>query len=214
MKEQLSEVEKINPYSQEGEKGEQVERMFDSIAPAYDFMNMAMTFGLHRRWRNIALKNAYKRWKKYNGETPEFIGGGTKPKKILDIATGTGDVAFKLAKMFPQSQIIGVDLSEGMLNIARKKLAKKSDETSRISFLKADCLHLPFNDEEFDMITVAYGVRNFSQLSAGLKEMFRVLKKNGVLCINFCAQFGSIILNSKKNRAKILNYSKKQFSHI
>ena len=163
-------VEDINPYNREGDKASQVEEMFDAIAPAYDFMNTAMTFGLHRQWRNRALKAALKI--------------EPAPASVLDVATGTGDVAFRLADMLPDARIVGVDLSEGMLRVAREKLEKLPPQfTGRMAFGKGDCLMLPFQDSEFDMITVAYGVRNFSDLSAGLKEMRRVLKKDGVLCI-------------------------------
>ena len=163
-------VEDVNPYQQSGDKAAQVEEMFDSIAPAYDFMNTAMTFGLHRRWRNIALKKAIR-------ETGH-IG------QVLDIATGTGDVAFRIAKLLPEANVTGIDLSEGMLKVAREKLIKLPLETqNRIAFGKADCLMLPFHDDRFDLITVAYGVRNFSDLKKGLREMKRVLSPQGLLCI-------------------------------
>ena len=164
-------AEKVNPYDDRREKGTQVEEMFDSIAPAYDFMNTAMTFGLHRRWRNIALRAAIK-------ALP------LSPAKILDVATGTGDVAFKLHSLLPEAKIIGIDLSSGMLDVARRKLASLPDsEREKIAFGKADCLDLPYHDREFDLITVAYGVRNFENLLQGLREMRRVLTPGGVLCI-------------------------------
>ena len=166
------EVENINPYNQEDDKGEQVERMFDAIAPAYDFMNTAMTFGLHRIWRDKALKAAFR-------ELPEKNGFNA-----LDIATGTGDLAFRIHSMADCSKITGIDLSSGMLEKARRKLdSLPGDERNLIAFGKADCLALPFHEGEFDLVTVAYGVRNFSDLRKGLKEMRRVLKKEGVLCI-------------------------------
>ena len=164
-------AEKVNPYDDRREKGTQVEEMFDSIAPAYDFMNTAMTFGLHRRWRNIALRAAIK-------ALP------LSPAKILDVATGTGDVAFKLHSLLPEAKITGIDLSSGMLDVARRKLASLPDsEREKIAFGKADCLDLPYHDREFDLITVAYGVRNFENLLQGLREMRRVLTPGGVLCI-------------------------------
>lgn len=165
-------AEKINPYDNSREKGEQVEEMFDSIAPAYDFMNTAMTFGLHRRWRDKALKAAL-------AELPSATG-----VKALDVATGTGDLAFRLHGMLPDANITGIDLSSGMLEVARKKLESLPEEAGRlIAFDKADCLALPFHDEEFNLITVAYGVRNFENLLQGLKEMRRVLAPGGVLCV-------------------------------
>ena len=165
-------VENINPYSSEGEKSVQVEEMFDSIASAYDFMNSAMSFGLHRRWRDKALKAALQ----YFSSTP--------PHKILDVATGTGDLSFRLHQLLPESYITGIDISEGMLEIARQKLKNLPEHQRKlIAFGKADCLSLPFHDGEFDLVTVAYGVRNFSNLPKGIQEMRRVLRPGGVLCI-------------------------------
>lgn len=164
-------AERVNPYDDRREKGDQVEEMFDSIAPAYDFMNTAMSFGLHRRWRDKALRAARETLK-------------SEPARVLDVATGTGDVAFALHKLFPAARITGIDLSSGMLAIARKKLESMPQSTREaIAFGKADCLGLPFHDGDFDLITVAYGVRNFENLLQGLCEMRRVLKPGGVLCI-------------------------------
>ncbi len=164
-------AERINPYDDRRQKGTQVEEMFDSIAPAYDFMNTAMTFGLHRRWRNKALHAAIK-------ALP------APPSLVLDVATGTGDVAFKLHTLLPTARITGIDLSAGMLDVARRKLeAMPEEEQKLLAFGKADCLALPYHDGEFDLITVAYGVRNFENLLQGLREMRRVLKPGGVLCI-------------------------------
>ena len=146
--------------------------MFDSIAPAYDFMNTAMTFGLHRHWRDKALKAAIAALPSKSGV------------KALDVATGTGDVAFRLHGLLPDAQVTGIDLSAGMLDIARKKLESMPDDAKRhLAFGKADCLALPFHDGEFNLITVAYGVRNFEHLLQGLKEMRRVLAPGGVLCV-------------------------------
>lgn len=160
------------PYGKNGtSKGDEVEQMFDSIAPAYDFMNSIMSLGQHTRWRNKALKLA--------GEMLTHT-----PEKILDIATGTGDVAFALHKRYPNARIVGIDLSEGMLKIARKKLSSKDPYTKRLmSFRQADSLKMDFEDDEFDMITVAYGVRNFENLHQGYSEMLRVLKPDGVICV-------------------------------
>lgn len=163
-------VTDIKPYGSDKNKETEVEAMFDHIAPAYDFMNTAMTFGLHKSWRNTALK-------KLVAKIPH-----KKNIDILDIATGTGDVAFRLSQMIQQSKIIGIDLSEGMLKIARKKKTEKYPQ-SNIQFIKGDSLNLPFPNNTFDAITVAYGVRNFSNLPKGLSEMKRVLKPGGTLCI-------------------------------
>lgn len=168
---QLSGAELINPYDDKREKAAQVEQMFDSIAPAYDFMNTAMTFGLHRWWRKRALNAAAKRI--------------ARPASILDVATGTGDVAFDLHHRYPNSSITGIDLSEGMLKIARQKLAKADEDDVRLNirFIHGDSLHMPFADNSFDLITVAYGVRNFEHLDQGLAEMARVLRHEGIICI-------------------------------
>ena len=165
-------VEDINPYVEGEEKGKQVEEMFDSIAARYDFMNTAMSLGQHKIWRNKALNAAIKAL------------GPTNDLKILDVATGTGDVAFRLHSLLPDALITGIDLSEGMLEIARKKLLEfPHKERELIVFGKGDSLAMPFHDGDFNLLTVAYGVRNFSNLRKGLAEMRRVLIKGGVLCI-------------------------------
>lgn len=162
----MADVEKITPYGSEEPKERQVEAMFDSIAPAYDFMNRAMTFGIDRLWRSKAVGMLRR----------------NPPRDILDVATGTGDLAILLARKFPEARITGVDLSSGMLAVGREKVAKVGLE-ERISFREADCLALPFDDESFDCITVAYGVRNFANLEAGYREMHRVLRPRGTLCV-------------------------------
>lgn len=166
-------VEEINPYSGQGaDKGTEVEKMFDTIAWRYDIMNSAMSMGQHKLWRNKALKAARKAL------------GDVVPGKVLDVATGTGDVALRLHELFPKSLITGIDLSEGMLDIARRKLSQLPQrERELIAFGKGDSLSMPFHDEEFQLLTVAYGVRNFSNLRQGVAEMRRVLKAGGVLCI-------------------------------
>lgn len=165
-------AELVNPYTDAECKGDQVERMFDSIAPAYDFMNTAMTFGLHRYWRNVALKEAAR---------------GFKPDaelSILDIATGTGDIAFRLCKGYPKARVVGLDLSEGMLRVAREKCAKlPAEQRQRLEFVQGDSLNMSFKSNSFDLITVAYGVRNFENLAQGLEEMYRVLRPGGKLCV-------------------------------
>ncbi len=180
-------AEVVNPYDNRREKGEQVEEMFDSIASAYDFMNTAMTFGLHRHWRDRALKESIKKLESasvFYKETGVACGAHDKSINILDVATGTGDVAFRLHDLLPEAKITGIDLSAGMLEVARKKLdAMPAGEKELITFGKADCLDLPFHDSSFGLITVAYGVRNFENLLKGLREMRRVLRKGGILCI-------------------------------
>lgn len=164
-------AELINPYDNKRDKTDQVEQMFDSIARAYDFMNTAMSFGLHRNWRKKTLNAA--------GKSLD-----SEPTDILDIATGTGDVAFDLHNRYPEARVIGLDLSEKMLDVARRKLTKLDENAkNKINFEKGDSLALRFDDGRFDLITVAYGVRNFENLAKGLSEMARVLKSSGVLCI-------------------------------
>ncbi|MDE5793889.1 MAG: bifunctional demethylmenaquinone methyltransferase/2-methoxy-6-polyprenyl-1,4-benzoquinol methylase UbiE [Muribaculaceae bacterium] len=168
----MGSAEEIKPYNDEEAKGKQVGAMFDSIAPSYDFMNTMMTGGLHVRWRNKALKMAASRM------------GGRSPKMILDVACGTGDVSFRLHEMFPKAYVTGLDLSAGMLKIAKEKLAEmEPGDQHHITFLEGDCLKMPFPDETFDLVTVAYGVRNFEHLEEGYREMRRVMKPGGVICV-------------------------------
>lgn len=176
----MNSPEQIKPYDEAGGKGKQVEAMFDSIAPAYDFMNTAMTFGLHRRWRDKALKMLAD-----DLAVSARFGSVAAPLQILDVACGTGDVSFRLLDRFhPGVRVTGIDLSNGMLDVARRKL-EKMDAARReaISFVQADCLSLPFADDSFDAVTVAYGVRNFERLADGYAGMLRVLKPGGRLCV-------------------------------
>ena len=159
-------AEKINPYGDDRCKTEQVREMFDSIAPAYDFMNRMMTFGIDKLWRRRAVNMLRRR----------------APQHILDVATGTGDLALLMHRRLHPDRITGIDLSEGMIAIARKK-AENSGAEAHIRFMTGDCLDLPFAQEVFDCITVAYGVRNFEHLDRGYREMYRVLSRGGMLCV-------------------------------
>ena len=158
--------EQIKPYEGTGEKGKLVEEMFDNIAPTYDTLNHRLSWDIDKGWR----KKAIKRLAEY------------KPRKMLDIATGTGDFAILAAKMLHPDKLVGADISEGMMEIGRQKV-KKMNLDSIISFEKQDCLHLGYADETFDAVTAAFGIRNFQNLDQGLKEMCRVLKKGGHLSI-------------------------------
>ena len=157
---------KIKPYknSDLGKK-EQVAKMFDTISGEYDGLNRVISFGIDVKWRKKVVK----------------IVNQTNPKSILDIATGTGDLAIALAKT-NADKIIGLDISRGMLDIGKEKILKeKLDNT--IEMVLADSENMPFEDNTFDAITVAFGVRNFEALEKGLKEILRVLKPNGVFVI-------------------------------
>lgn len=159
--------ENVNPYlADRRPKGEQVASMFDAIAPAYDFMNRAMTFGIDRCWRRKAVDMLRT----------------DNPDKILDVASGTADLAILLARLTDASRITGVDLSEGMLAVGREKVRREGLE-SRITLQQADCLALPMPDCSFDAVTVAYGVRNFQHLLQGYREMLRVLRPGGTLTV-------------------------------
>ena len=158
--------ESIKPYSNEGAKGEQVERMFDQIAHSYDFLNHTLSLGIDRSWRKAAIDSL----KPY------------APQRILDVATGTGDFALMAVdRLHPQS-LIGADLSEGMLSVGCEKV-KRAGKSDIITLQKEDCMTLSFEDNTFDAVTVAYGVRNFEDLDRGLREMLRVLKPGGQLVI-------------------------------
>lgn len=163
-------AEGVLPYGADGSapKTPQVESMFDHIAPAYDLMNRAMTFGLCAVWRDAALHSISER-----------LSGAD----VLDVATGTGDVALRIATRHSPRSVRGADLSEGMLRKARERLASLDADHCPVEFDKADCLALPYADASFDVVTVAYGVRNFSRLDTGLAELRRVLRPGGALCV-------------------------------
>ena len=158
--------ESIKPYSNEGAKGEQVERMFDQIAHSYDFLNHTLSLGIDRSWRKAAIDSL----KPY------------APQRILDVATGTGDFALMAVDRLQPQSLIGADLSEGMLSVGREKV-ERAGKSDIITLQKEDCMALSFEDNTFDAVTVAYGVRNFEDLDRGLREMLRVLKPGGRLVI-------------------------------
>jgi demethylmenaquinone methyltransferase / 2-methoxy-6-polyprenyl-1,4-benzoquinol methylase len=140
----------------------QVRAMFDGIAGVYDLLNTAMTAGLHHRWRRRAADLAH-------------VGPGSR---VLDVATGTGDLAIELAgRVAPGGEVIASDFSEGMLALARKKASRAAGAVVRFEW--ADALELPYNDDAFDAATVGFGARNFSDLARGLAEMVRVVRPGG-----------------------------------
>lgn len=158
--------EQIKPYSPDGAKGRQVEQMFDSIAHSYDFLNHVLSLGIDRSWRRTAIDSLR-----------PFA-----PKRLLDVATGTGDFALLAMRRLNLDGILGVDLSEGMLRVGREKVEQQG-LSDRITLRKADCMQLDIPDNSFDAVTVAYGVRNFEDLDRGLQEMRRVLRPGGRLVI-------------------------------
>ncbi len=157
--------ELINPYH-EGGKTEQVEQMFDHIAPTYDRLNHRLSWDIDRGWRRKAIAQL----QPYS------------PQTVLDVATGTGDFALLAADMLRPRQLTGVDISEGMMEIGRQKVAQRGLQ-KMITFAKEDCLHLSFADDSYDAVTAAFGIRNFSDLDQGLREMCRVLRPGGHLSI-------------------------------
>ncbi len=157
--------DKITPYNSKEAKKDQVEEMFDNIAPKYDFLNHLLSMGIDITWRKKAIK----------------IIGKLQPKAILDVATGTGDFALEARSLNPD-RIVGLDISEEMLNVGRQKISKKGLD-SLIEMVKADSEAMPFKEGTFDAITVGFGVRNFAHLEVGLGEMLRVLKPGGQVAI-------------------------------
>jgi demethylmenaquinone methyltransferase/2-methoxy-6-polyprenyl-1,4-benzoquinol methylase len=148
-------------------KGEQIREMFDTIAPKYDFLNRLLSLGIDQRWRRFAVNRIS--W----GE------GG----KILDVATGTGDVALAVAAATPESvTIVGVDFSPQMIELGRLKV-QKSAYAQRITMEVAPCEAIPYQDDTFDSATIAFGIRNVVDRLCGLKEMCRVLKPGGKMVI-------------------------------
>jgi demethylmenaquinone methyltransferase/2-methoxy-6-polyprenyl-1,4-benzoquinol methylase len=157
---------KVTPYEHSSDsKKQQIEQMFDNISPKYDFLNRSLSLGIDVWWRKKMMRELK----------------GLALNQVLDIATGTADVALATSKLKPNS-IIGVDISEGMLSVGRIKVEKKG-LSSLIKLQKADSENLPFAENQFDAITVAFGVRNFEHLTKGLDEMCRVLKPGGKLVI-------------------------------
>lgn len=193
--------ETVKPYDYNRSKKEQVEEMFDNIAHRYDFLNHLLSAGIDITWRKKAIR---------------YI-GQANPKTILDVASGTGDFAFEALSLKPE-KVTGFDLSEGMMKLGRAK-AEKLGVSNVVEFVKGDSEQMPFQGNSFDAITVGFGVRNFENIEAGLKEMHRVLKPGGHVAILeasmpqnaiirsvFSLYFGKIVpfigsIFSKDNRA-------------
>lgn len=158
--------ESIKPYEQDGDKGPQVQLMFDRIAHSYDRLNHLFSMKVDKKWRRAAISSL----RPYN------------PREILDVATGTGDFAFLAAKELLPDKVLGIDFSEGMLSVGEKK-AKDMGLDKVVSFRREDCMNISLEGGGFDAVMAAYGVRNFVDLERGLGEMFRMLKPGGRLVI-------------------------------
>jgi demethylmenaquinone methyltransferase/2-methoxy-6-polyprenyl-1,4-benzoquinol methylase len=156
----------IKPFSDTGSKKEQVSDMFDHIAPRYDFMNRFLSAGIDLSWRRKAIRMFRK----------------DQPSLMLDVATGTGDMAILAARMLRPQRIVGIDISAKMLEIGRKKVEKEQVGT-KIELVQGDGETINFPDNTFDAVMVAFGVRNFEHLEKGLKEILRVLKPGAQLVV-------------------------------
>lgn len=158
----------VKPYAADGSKTQQVSKMFDNIAKHYDFLNHFLSLGIDKIWRRKMIA--------------ELV--DVQPKRILDVATGTADVAINTIKQLKikDLKIVGVDISNEMLNVGRKKLVTEG-VNDVIELTLGDSENLPFDGNNFDAVTVAYGVRNFENLERGLAEMHRVLRANGKILV-------------------------------
>jgi demethylmenaquinone methyltransferase/2-methoxy-6-polyprenyl-1,4-benzoquinol methylase len=152
------------PYRNDGrQKTQQIASMFDGIAHRYDTLNKLISLGLDRRWRRQSLAML----------------ATARPRSVLDVATGTGDLVVEMDRILHPDTITGVDLSEEMLSLARRKTRNDASIGARLEFQQADIAQLPFGDGTFDAVTVSFGVRNFEHLQMGLAEMLRVLRPGG-----------------------------------
>lgn len=162
----MNSKETVTPYGAEKSKKQQVGEMFDNIAPTYDLLNRGTSLGIDTLWRKKMIAQL----------------DSSEHRRILDVATGTADVAIQMAKRLKIDHVTGIDLSEGMLRFGRKKVTKAGlDEV--IVLEQGDSEALPLKDNNFDAVTVAFGVRNFENLEAGLAEMLRVLRPGGKLVV-------------------------------
>ncbi|MDQ7040916.1 MAG: bifunctional demethylmenaquinone methyltransferase/2-methoxy-6-polyprenyl-1,4-benzoquinol methylase UbiE [Rhodothermus sp.] len=154
------------PVGETKGKKQQVAAMFDAIAPRYDLLNRILSAGIDRRWRRQAV---------------DLI-ALEEPRRVLDVATGTADLAIEVARRLPVERVVGVDIAESMLRIGQEKVARLG-LNDRVVLRKGDAEKLPFSDAQFDAVLVAFGVRNFEDLDRGLQESYRVLKPGGVLVV-------------------------------
>lgn len=177
----------MKPYNQQQSKKEQVEEMFDNIAPTYDKLNHIMSLNIDRMWRRRVVR----------------IVKRSKPQRVMDIATGTGDLAIAMARSMRDLRIVGIDLSEEMLAVAARKVEKEG-LSERIELHKGDAEQLDMvADGSMDMATVAFGVRNFENMERGLAEIYRTLKSDGRL----------IVLEFSIPRNRFVRWVYAQYSH-
>ena len=176
----------MKPYNQEDSKKEQVRDMFDNIAPTYDKLNHILSVNIDRLWRRRVVR----------------IVRRLHPKQILDVATGTGDLAIAMAQRIADCHISGVDLSEQMLSFAQEKVAARG-LNGRVSLSVGDAEHLNIADGSVDVVTVAFGVRNFENLEQGLREMHRTIKEGGHI----------VILEFSTPRSKLFGALYRWYSH-
>lgn len=177
----------MKPYNQEQTKKEQVEEMFDNIAPTYDRLNHIMSLNIDRIWRRRVMR----------------IIRRAKPQRIMDVATGTGDLAIAMARKVNEAHILGVDLSEEMLSEARKKI-KRLELEKRITLEKGDAENLTMVvSESVDAATVAFGVRNFENIERGLSEIYRTLRPGGKL----------VVLEFSMPKNRLVRWVYRQYAH-
>lgn len=177
----------MKPYNQEQTKKEQVEEMFDNIAPTYDRLNHIMSLNIDRIWRRRVMR----------------IIRRAKPQRIMDVATGTGDLAIAMARKVNEAHILGVDLSEEMLSEARKKI-KRLELEKRITLEKGDAENLTMvESESVDAATVAFGVRNFENIERGLSEIYRTLRPGGKL----------VVLEFSMPKNRLVRWVYRQYAH-
>lgn len=177
----------MKPYNEEQTKKEQVEEMFDNIAPTYDRLNHIMSLNIDRLWRRRVMRLVRR----------------TRAHAIMDVATGTGDLAIAMAKKINEAHILGVDLSEEMLSVARSKV-ERLGLSERISLEKGDAENLDMvADGTIDVATVAFGVRNFENIEGGLSEIYRTLKAGGKL----------VVLEFSMPRNRFIRWIYSQYAH-
>ena len=156
----------MKPYNSQKTKKEEVQQMFDNIAPTYDKLTHILSLSIDKMWRRRVVRKVRR----------------MKPEKIMDLATGTGDLAIKMAKAMPKSKIMGVDLSEKMLAVAAEKVRRKGLD-DHIALYQGDAENLDVTDGVLDVVTVAFGVRNFGNLEQGLSEIMRSLRSGGHIVV-------------------------------